>query len=119
MPDASFLGWPFFDERHRALAEKLEKFATGSLAGLGHADEAEIDASCREIVRRLGRAGLLNHCCVTEAGGKFDVRSLALSREVLARHEPLADFAFAMQGLGTGPISLSGDERQRAAYLPR
>jgi acyl-CoA dehydrogenase len=120
MADASYLGWPFFEERHRALARELEQFAASGLAGLGHGagDDAAIDSACREIVRRLGRAGLLNHCCVLASGERFDVRSLALSRDVLARHDPLADFAFAMQGLGTGPISLSGNERQRAAYLP-
>jgi len=118
MADTSFLGWPFFDEQHRARARELENFAASGLAGLAHGTEAEVDASCRELVRRLGRAGLLDRCCVMAPGGRFDVRSLALSRDVLARHEPLADFAFAMQGLGTGPISIAGDERQRAAYLP-
>jgi acyl-CoA dehydrogenase len=120
MADTSYLGWPFFEERHRALARELEQFAASGLSGLGHGagDDAAIDAACREIVRRLGQAGLLKHCCVLAAGGRFDVRSLALSRDVLARHDPLADFAFAMQGLGTGPISISGTERQRAAYLP-
>ena len=120
MADASYLGWPFFEERHRQLVRELEQFAASGLAGLGHGaqDDAAIDAACREIVRRLGHAGLLNHCCVVASGGRFDVRSLALSRDVLARHDALADFAFAMQGLGTGPISLSGNERQRAAYLP-
>ena len=120
MADTSYLGWPFFGERHRRLVRELEQFAVGGLSDLGHGsdDDAAIDAACREIVRRLGQAGLLNHCCVPVAGDRFDVRSLALSRDVLARHNPLADFAFAMQGLGTGPISLSGDERQRAAYLP-
>jgi acyl-CoA dehydrogenase len=120
MTDRSYLGWPFFEERHRELARKLEQFAAGGLTVPAHGseDDTAIDAACREIVRRLGHAGLLNHCCVTAAGGRFDVRSLALSRDVLARHNPLADFAFAMQGLGTGPISLSGNERQRAAYLP-
>jgi acyl-CoA dehydrogenase len=120
MTDRSYLGWPFFEERHRRLAAELERFAAGGLTGPAHGseDETAIDAACREIVRRLGHAGLLNHCCVMAPGGRFDVRSLALSRDVLARHNPLADFAFAMQGLGTGPISLSGNERQRAAYLP-
>ncbi|OFZ87814.1 MAG: acyl-CoA dehydrogenase [Betaproteobacteria bacterium RBG_16_66_20] len=126
MADASYLGWPFFEERHRRLARELEQFAASGLAGLGlggkdgaaQYDGAAVDAACREIVRRLGQAGLLNHCCVLAPGDRFDVRSLALSRDLLARHEALADFAFAMQGLGTGPISLSGDERQRAAYLP-
>jgi acyl-CoA dehydrogenase len=120
MADASYLGWPFFDEPHRRLARELEQFGAGGLGDLQHVagDDASIDAACREIVRRLGQAGLLKHSCVLAEGGRFDVRSLALSRDVLARHDPLADFAFAMQGLGTGPISLSGDERQRAAYLP-
>ena len=120
MADASYLGWPFFEERHRGLARELERFAAGGLTGPAHGseDETAIDAACREIVRRLGQAGLLNHCCVMARDGAFDVRSLALSRDVLARHHPLADFAFAMQGLGTGPISLAGSESQRAAYLP-
>jgi acyl-CoA dehydrogenase len=69
-------------------------------------------------VHRLGAEGFLNQCCVTEPGGKFDVRSLALSRETLARHGGLADFCFAMQGLGTGPISLFGTEAQKRKYLP-
>ena len=120
MTDTTYLGWPFFEERHRGLARELESFAAGGLAGLGDEphDDAALDAACREIVRRLGDAGLLNNCCVLAPGGNFDVRSLALSRDVLARHHALADFAFAMQGLGTGPISIAGDERQRAAYLP-
>jgi acyl-CoA dehydrogenase len=120
MPDETYLGWPFFDDRHRRRAAELERFATTELAGLAnqaHDDEA-VDATCREIVRRLGRAGLLEPCCVTEANGAFDVRSLCLSRDILARHEGLADFAFAMQGLGTGPISLFGSQAQRQAYLP-
>ena len=120
MADASYLGWPFFEERHRRLARELEQFAASGLDGLAHGagDGAAVDAACREIVRRLGQAGLLNHCCVLAPGDRFDVRSLALSRDVLARHDPLADFAFAMQGLGTGPISIAGSERQREAYLP-
>jgi acyl-CoA dehydrogenase len=120
MPDETYLGWPFFDDRHRRRAAELERFATTELAGLAnqaHDDEA-VDATCREIVRRLGRAGLLEPCCVTDANGAFDVRSLCLSRDILARHEGLADFAFAMQGLGTGPISLFGSQAQRQAYLP-
>jgi len=118
--DSTYLGWPFFDERHRRRAADLERFATNELAGLdtqAHDDDS-VGATCREIVRRLGRAGLLEACCVTAADGVFDVRSLCLSRDILARHEGLADFAFAMQGLGTGPVSLFGSAEQRAAYLP-
>jgi acyl-CoA dehydrogenase len=120
MPDATYLGWPFFDDRHRRRAMVLERFAVSELGGLAsqaHDDEA-VDATCREIVRRLGRAGLLDACCVADANGAFDVRSLCLSRDILARHEGLADFAFAMQGLGTGPISLFGSQAQRQSYLP-
>jgi acyl-CoA dehydrogenase len=120
MADETYLGWPFFDDRHRHRAAELERFATAELGGLAnqvHDDEA-VDATCREIVRRLGRAGLLDPCCVTDPNGTFDVRTLCLSRDILARHEGLADFAFAMQGLGTGPISLFGSQAQRQAYLP-
>ena len=120
MSDSTFLAWPFFEERHRRRAADLERFASNELGGLASEahDADSVGATCREIVRRLGRAGLLEACCVTTAGGAFDVRSLCLSRDILARHEGLADFAFAMQGLGTGPISLFGSPAQRATYLP-
>jgi len=120
MPDSTYLAWPFFEERHRRRAAALEQFAARELAGLAHQahDDEAVDATCREIVRRLGRTGLLELCCVPEPDSTFDVRGLCLSREVLARHEGLADFAFAMQGLGTGPISLFGSAAQRQAYLP-
>jgi acyl-CoA dehydrogenase len=119
--DATYLGWPFFDDRHRCRAAELERFAAAELGGLAnqaHDDEA-VDATCREIVRRLGRAQLLDPCCVMDANGAFDVRSLCLSRDILARHAGLADFAFAMQGLGSGPISLFGSQAQRQTYLPQ
>jgi acyl-CoA dehydrogenase len=118
--DRTFLDWPFFEPRHRELAARLDEFASKELPGLAHGahDDAALDAACREIVSRLGRNGFLNNCCVLDPGGKFDVRTLALSREILARHDGLADFCFAMQGLGTGPISLYGNERQREKYLP-
>ncbi len=120
MPDRSFLDWPFFEPRHKALAARLDAFAASGLAGLGHGatDDASLDAACREIVRRLGSAGFLDAGCVPEPDGAFDVRTLALSRETLARHEGLFDFCFAMQGLGTGPISLFGSAAQRQHYLP-
>ena len=111
--EQAFLAWPFFEERHRRLAGELQKFADGVSV-----DHSRVDAECRGLVRRLGQAGLLLHCCVLEENQRFDVRGLALSRDILARREPLADFVFAMQGLGTGPISLFGSEVQRGAYLP-
>jgi len=111
--EEGFLAWPFFDERHRRLAGELEEFAES--ISVNHSNPED---ECRRLVSRLGEAGLLRHCCVLEEGANFDVRSLALSRDILARREPLADFAFAMQGLGTGPISLFGSGAQRLRYLP-
>ena len=111
--EEGFLAWPFFDERHRRLARELGQFAEAISV-----DHSKTEDECRSLVRRLGEAGLLRQCCVLEAGAHFDVRSLALSRDILARREPLADFAFAMQGLGTGPISLFGSGEQRLRYLP-
>lgn len=113
MTDA-FLDWPFFDERHRLLAGKLETWCAAEL----DADEpADVDAACRSLVRRLGDGGWLRHC-VPDGEGRLDVRTLCIIRETLARHSGLADFAFAMQGLGSGTISLFGSEAQKAAYLP-
>ena len=111
MADSSFLSWPFFDAAHRELAPALEAWAIDALAGLDHGD---VDATCRALVRRLGDGGWLRHA----AGGSFDVRSLCLIRETLARHDGLADFAFAMQGLGTGAVALFGTPAQRDRYLP-
>jgi acyl-CoA dehydrogenase len=113
MADETYLAWPFFEERHRRLARALGAFADAF--SISHED---LDAACRKTVKRLGEAGLLKHCCVTQEGGRFDVRSLALSRDVFARRDALLDFCFAMQGLGTGPISLFGNQRQKQAYLP-
>lgn len=120
MPDRSFLDWPFFEPRHRERSARLEAFAAKDLAGLGGEADGEeaLDRTCREIVRRLGAAGFLDACCLTGKEARFDVRTLALSRETLARHDALADFCFAMQGLGTGPISLFGSDEQRRTYLP-
>jgi acyl-CoA dehydrogenase len=109
-----FLDWPFFDERHRALAERLEEWCA---AELPDDERDDVDSACRSLVRRLGAAGWLRHC-VPDAEGRLDVRTLCLIRETLARHSGLADFAFAMQGLGSGTISLFGTDAQKAAYLP-
>ena len=91
---------------------------TENLAGIDHHD---VDAACREIVARLGRDGWLEHSAPDprDASAQLDVRTLALIRETLARHEGLADFAFAMQGLGAGPISFFGTPEQRATWLTR
>ncbi|HEY0131517.1 MAG TPA: acyl-CoA dehydrogenase family protein [Allosphingosinicella sp.] len=114
MADRAFLDWPFFDESHRELAKRLERWCEAELSD----DEPEdLDQACRDLVRKLGDGGWLRHCLPDQAG-RLDVRSLALIRETLARHSGLADFAFAMQGLGSGTISLFGSDAQKAAYLP-
>ncbi|MEA3017948.1 MAG: acyl-CoA dehydrogenase [Sphingomonadales bacterium] len=114
MADRSFLEWPFFDESHRALADELESWCETHLTD---EEPADVDAACRALVSTLGEGGWLKNC-VPGDDGRLDVRSLALIRETLARHSGLADFAFAMQGLGSGAISLFGGEAQKAAYLP-
>jgi len=117
MRDTSFLGWPFFEERHRALAERLDAWAG---ANLGDIDHRDVDAACRTLVARLGKDDWLKHTAPNEDGStRIDVRTLALVRETLARYSGLADFAFAMQGLGAGPISLFGNAAQRRAWLPK
>ena len=118
MADRSFLDWPFFDESHRRLAGELEEWCGAELTA-GHGDG--VDDACRALVRKLGDGGWLRYCVPAVWGGvheQLDVRSLALIREILARHDGLADFAFAMQGLGSGTISLFGSEAQKRDYLP-
>ena len=105
MPDRSFLDWPFFEDRHRALAEELESWASAHLP----VDHGDVDGACVSLVAALGEAGFLQH----SGGDALDVRSLCLIRETLARHDGLADFAFAMQGLGMGAVSLFGSAEQR------
>ena len=109
--DRTFLQWPFFEEQHRSVAEHVEQVARDL-----NVDHSDVDASCRSLVANLGAANLLEMTASVQ--GKLDVRSLCLAREILARHDGLADFAFAMQGLGTGAISLFGSEEQKAAWLP-
>lgn len=117
MADKSFLTWPFFEERHRALASKLDAWAAANVADIDHHD---VDAACRTLVTRLGKDGWLKNTAPSVDGSeRIDVRTLALTRETLARYSGLADFAFAMQGLGAGPISLFGSDAQKAAWLPK
>ena len=119
MIDTSFLSWPFFEDRHRQFAGDLGIWAASDVKPL--VDHHDVDASCRRLVRRLGEAGWLKAVVPEAYGGlfaSFDVRTLCLARETLAFHDGLADFAFAMQGLGTGPITLFGSEALKARYLP-
>jgi acyl-CoA dehydrogenase len=121
MMDLGFLEWPFFTKEHIEFARRLDAFCREELIGVGtdhDESDAGLDRTCREIARSLGQAGFLSHCVVEAPGGAFDVRRLCLGREILAAHRGLADFVFAMQGLGTGPISLFGTEEQRKRYLP-
>ena len=117
MTDKSFLQWPFLEPRHRELAERLQTWAAVNLAKIDHGD---VDQACRGLVSILGRDGWLKFSAPGEGENeRIDVRALALIRETLARHSGLADFAFAMQGLGAGPISLFGSVEQRNAWLPK
>lgn len=103
--DRSFLDWPFFEDRHRDLAAGLEAWASANLP----VDHGDVDAACRGLVAALGDGGWLRH----SGGEALDIRSLCLIRETLARHDGLADFAFAMQGLGMGAVTLFGSPQQR------
>jgi acyl-CoA dehydrogenase len=118
-----WLQWPFFDESHRQLATEAQAWAATKLADEAHPSERRaVDMRCRELVASLGHAGLLKHCLRAADGGvapDFDARSICLLRQTLAYHDGLADFAFAMQGLGSAPLSLAGGEQMRALWLPR
>jgi len=120
MSDKSYLGWPFFDESHRQLQADLERWAGDNITDDHHHDT---DAACRDFVKRLGAAGWLRYAVGgTACGGKYDVidtRAICLLRETLARHSGLADFAFAMQGLGSGAITLHGTPQQKQRYLTK
>ncbi len=120
MRDHDHLAWPFFEDRHHTLARELDAWAA---AHVEPSHDSDVDAQCKALVRRLGDAGWLRHAVAgTAHGGSSDVidtRAICLIRETLARHSGLADFAFAMQGLGSGAISLDGSAAQKQAYLPR
>jgi acyl-CoA dehydrogenase len=109
------LSWPFFEPKHRELADTLQRWCGDNLTGRYAED---LDSECRTLVRELGAAGFLK-LSVADAKHRPDVRSLAIARETLSYHSALADFAFAMQGLGSGAISLFGTIEQKRAWLPR
>ena len=120
MSDRSFLDWPFFDDGHRKLAADLETWSADKLAHVEHGDD--VDNTCRALVKSLGAGGWLRYCVPAAYGGaleKLDSRSLCLLRETLARYDGLADFAFAMQGLCSGAISIAGSEELRRRFLPK
>ena len=114
MPDWSFLDWPFFEDRHRQFAHDLDAWAATHLPHIGHGDADDL---CRKLVPTLGAGGWLA-AAVPEGGeAAIDVRLICLARDILARHAPLADFAFAMQGLGTASVALAGDGALAARVL--
>lgn len=125
MADKSFLAWPFFDDGHRGLARELERWAAEALPPLLKGSEDSLDAVYEcipRIVAEMGRAELLRVCVPRAYGGTrddLDVRSLCLAREIMGRASGLADFALAMQGLGSAPITLCGREDQKRSILPR
>ncbi|MCB1848379.1 MAG: acyl-CoA dehydrogenase family protein [Halieaceae bacterium] len=121
MSDKDFLSWPFFDEGHRQLSRELEAWAEAHLATLPH-DHNDVDAQCRQLVRMLGEAGFLCNAVPAAYGGNteaLDVRRLCITRETLGRYSGLADFAFAMQGLGSGSMSMFASEALKEQYLPK
>jgi acyl-CoA dehydrogenase len=119
MSRLSHLDLPFFDDRHRGLAAELDTWSARHLQAIDHHDT---DRACRALVAALGDAGILRHCVPAAFGGAseaLDSRSLVVCRETLARHDGLADFAFAMQGLGSGPVTLAGSVALQRAVLPK
>lgn len=126
MSDTTWHDWPFFDERHRALLRDLQHWCDAlDVSPGGHAAH-DVDTECRRWVQRLGQSGWLRYCVPAGPDGawggllpEIDSRAVCLLRETLAHHDALADFSFAMQGLGSGAISLGGSDALRAHYLPR
>lgn len=116
MADVSYLHWPFFEDRHRAFAEHVERWAADTL-GNGH-EYDDLDEECKRLVRILGEAELLEAVSPSDGPSAFDVRMICIAREILARYSALAEVMFAMQGLGTGPIMLFGSPEIRERYLP-
>ena len=118
--DRAHLDWPFFAAEQRELAEGLDGWCGGPPM-TGHTAEPDVDAACRRLVRALGDGGWLRYCVPAAHGGALpalDSRALCVARETLAYHDGLADFAFAMQGLGSGAITLAGTAAQRDRWLP-
>ena len=119
MADRSYLDWPFFDDEHRILAKSLQNWAAKEVSE--HHHDRDVDQICKDLVKKLADGNWLKFCVPSAYGGeheKLDVRSICLLREHLAYQNGLADFAFAMQGLGSGAISIAGSDALKQSYLP-
>ena len=120
MSDTRYLDWPFFNPQHAQLARELDQWASKHIS---QTHSHDVDAECKSLVKSLGRAGWLKYAIAGSAHGAasevMDTRSICIIRETLARHSGLADFAFAMQGLGSGAISLAGSPEQQQRYLAK
>ena len=122
MPDTSWLDWPFFDDSHRRLAADLDAWCRSEIAPRVTTEEHDLDGACRDYVRRLGAGSWLAHLLPASHGGVFerpDLRNLCIIRETLGRHSPLADFCFALQGLGSTPLVRLGSKEIQDKWLPR
>ena len=122
MPDRTYLDWPFFDDAHRKVAAELDEWIGRNRDIVGaHVDNEQADTHCRKLVKLLGQGGWLRHAVPAPFGAsqRLDVRTICLVRERLAYHSGLADFSFALEGLGSGPISFFGNDDQRNRYLKR
>jgi acyl-CoA dehydrogenase len=121
-PALGHLAWPFFSDAHRTFARDLAVWARDEIAPLVADEPHDVDGTFREIVRRLGAGGWLRHAVPAPYGiapSRLDVRTLCLARETLGQLHGMADFAFGMQGLGSGPISQFGSDALKQRYLPR
>ena len=120
MADRTFLTWSFFEARQRAFADRLDAWVAAEIApleaGADHHTDEGLDDACAEILQALGKGGWLRNAVPVD--GPLDVRTLCLTRETLARTSGLADFVFAIQGLGSGPLSLFATDGQKAACRP-
>jgi len=114
---SNHLEWPFFEPAHRALAREASAWLESGLAPIYALDNT--DAQCRALVAAMGNAGFLRRAIATRDGEVVDVRAACVLREAFAYEWGLADFAYAMQGLGSGPISLHGSAEQRERYAAR
>ena len=124
MPDTTFLNWPFFEDAHREYAREIREWAAATIPGITEDEPRnndQLDAQMRKLVTTIGAAGWFKACVPAAYGGtfeSFDVRCLCIARETLGYYSGLADFAMAMQGLGTGSISLFGSDELKSRYLP-